>query len=79
MHRHRDASFPRSDNLMAQFFIIQSEVSDKQRERLVSEMTLRNISLENYGREMLKTFLFCEKNISPKTPTFDQVLVASRT
>ena len=32
MHtRHRDA-FPLSDNLIAQFFIIQSELSDQQRE-----------------------------------------------
>ena len=43
------------DNLIAQFFIIQSELSDQQRERLTSAMSLRNISLENYSYEMLKT------------------------
>ena len=52
--RQRDA-FPFGDNLIAQFFIIQSELSDQQRERLTSAMSQRNISLENYSYEMLKT------------------------
>ena len=52
--RQRDA-FPFGDNLIAQFFIIQGELSDQQRERLASAMSLRNISLENYSYEMLKT------------------------
>ena len=43
--RQRDA-FPFGDNLIAHFFIIQSELSDQQRERLTSAMSLRNISLE---------------------------------
>ena len=51
--RQRDA-FP-GDNFIAQFFIIQSELSDQQRERLTSAMSLRNITLENYSYEMLKT------------------------
>ena len=51
--RHKDA-FPLSDNLIAQFFIIQSELSDQQRERLISAMSLRNIALENYTYEMMK-------------------------
>ena len=52
--RQRDA-FPFKDNLIAQFFITQSELSDQQRERLTIAMSLRNISLENYSYEMLKT------------------------
>ena len=44
-----------SYNLIAHFFIIQSELSDQQRERLTSATSLRNISLENYSYEMLKT------------------------
>ena len=48
---HQDA-FPLSDNLIAQFVITQSELSDQQRERLISEMSLRNISLENCTYEM---------------------------
>ena len=52
--RHRDA-FPLSDNLIAQFFIIQSEWSDQQRESLISAMSLSIISLENYTYEMMKT------------------------
>ena len=47
--RQRD-TFPFGDNLIAQ-----SELSDQQRERLTSAMSLRNISLENYSYEMLKT------------------------
>ena len=47
--------FPSGGNLIAQFFISQSELSDQQRERLTSAMSLRNISLENYSYEMLKT------------------------
>ena len=54
LDRQRDA-FPFADGLIAQFFIIQSELSDQQRERLTSAMSLRNISLENYSHEMLKT------------------------
>ena len=52
--RHKDA-FRLSDNLIAQFFIIQSELADQQRERLISAMSLRNISLENSTYEMMKT------------------------
>ena len=52
--RQRNA-FPFGDNLIAQFFIIPSELSDQQRERLTSAMSFRNISLENYSYEMLKT------------------------
>ena len=52
--RQRDA-FPFGDNLIAQFFIIQSELSDQQRKRLTSAMSLRNISLEHYSYQMLKT------------------------
>ena len=44
-----------SDNLIAHFFIIQSELSDQQRERLISAMSLRNFSLENYTYQMMKT------------------------
>ena len=52
--RHTDA-IPLSDHLIAQFFIIQSELSDQQKARLISAMSLRNISLENYTYEMMKT------------------------
>ena len=52
--RQREA-FLFGDNFIAQFFITQSELSDQQRERLTSAMSLRNISIENYSHEMLKT------------------------
>ena len=68
--RQRDA-FPFGDNLIAQLFIIQSELSDQQRERLTSAMSLRNISLENYSYEMLKTHnheLFITTRTSSQDP-----------
>ena len=54
MQTRRKDAFPISDNLIAQFFIFR-ELSDQQRERLISAMRLRNISLENYTYEMMKT------------------------
>ena len=51
----RTDSGTHSLHLIAQFFITQSELPDQQRERLTSAMSLRNISLENYSYEMLKT------------------------
>ena len=51
--RQRDA-FAFGENLIAQFFIIQSELSDQQRERLTSAMSQRNITLGNYTYEMLQ-------------------------
>ena len=51
----RECRTDSGDNLIAQFLITQSELSDQQRERLTSAMSLRNISLENYSYEMLKT------------------------
>ena len=73
LQRHRDA-FPLSDNLIAQFFIIQSELSDQQRERLLSAMSLRNISLENYTYEMMKMqyhdlFITTRTSIQPSGAT----------
>ena len=54
----RDA-FLFGDNLIAQFFIIQSELSDQQRERLTSALSLRNISLENYSYENKLVAVLC--------------------
>ena len=67
--RHKDA-FALSDNRIAQFFIIQSELSDQQRERLISPMSLRKSSLENYTYKMMKTQyhdLFNNENIHPRS------------
>ena len=72
--RQRDA-FPFGDNLIAQFFIIQSELSDQQRERL---MSLRNISLENYSYEMLKTH-YHELFITTRTSIQDPSILKEAT
>ena len=52
--RGRSSSTQGRISLIAQIFIIQSE-SDQQRERLISGMSLRNITLDKYSFEMLKT------------------------
>ena len=39
-------AFPFGDNLIAQFVIIRSGLSDQQRERLISAMSLKNITLD---------------------------------
>ena len=48
-------TLPLNDNFIAQFFSIQSELSDEQGERLISTMSLRNIKLENCTYDMLQT------------------------
>ena len=47
--------FPFTENFIALFFIVQSELSEAHRERLVSDLTLRGIQLHNYQYELLKS------------------------
>ena len=47
--------FPFTENFIALFFIIQSDLSEAHRERLVSDLTLRGIQLQNYQYELLKS------------------------
>ena len=47
-------AFPLSDNMLTLFFIIQSELSEGQRERLVSSLTLRGVQLPQYTYEAIK-------------------------
>ena len=44
-----------SENLISQLLIIQGELVHQRRERLVSAVSLRNIPLQNYSSNMLKT------------------------
>ena len=55
MQQRQRNAFPFRDRLIAQFFIVQGELSDQQRERLTSAMSLRNFTLETYTYETLKT------------------------
>ena len=43
-------AFPFGDNLIAQFVVIRSGLSDQQRERLISAMSLKNITLDKITR-----------------------------
>ena len=47
-------AFPLSDNMLTLFFIIQSELSEGQRERLVSSLSLRGIQLPQFTYELVK-------------------------
>ena len=47
--------FPFTENFIALFFIVQSDLSEAHRERLVSDLTLRGIQLHNYQYELLKS------------------------
>ena len=44
---HRD-TFPLSDNLMSLIFLVQSDLNERQRERFVASMALRQINMNNY-------------------------------
>ena len=46
--------FAFTENFIALFFIIQSDLSEAHRERLVSDLTLRGIQLHNYQYELIK-------------------------
>ena len=46
--------FPFTENFIALFFIMQSDLSEAHRERLVSDLTLRGIQLHNYQYELIK-------------------------
>ena len=54
MIQRRRAAFPFNDNLIAEFFIAQGELTNQQRARLVSAMSLRNIQLNICTSEMPK-------------------------
>ena len=45
-------AFPLSDNLLTLFFIIQRELTESQRERLISAMSLRGVQLPQFTYEV---------------------------
>eukprot|EP00435_Cladocopium_sp_Y103_P012390 s1435_g3.t1 len=56
-NRKRDhmAMFPLSDNLMSLIFLVQADLNEQQRERFVSSMNIRQISMPQYTYLQVKT------------------------
>ena len=50
--------FPIGDNLLAQLFLVQADLSENQRERLISSMTLTGTRIDTYQYEAVKAQVF---------------------
>ena len=50
--------FPIGDNLLAQLFLVQADLSENQRERLISSMTLTGTRIDTYQDEAVKAQVF---------------------
>ena len=59
-HRNREHArlFPIGDNLLAQLFLAQADLSENQRERLISSMTLTGTRIDTYQYEQVKAQVF---------------------
>ena len=64
--RRHTSSFPISNNLFALMFTVQADLSEQQRERLTSHMTIRGIHVQNYTFEALRE-AFIELFCAPKS------------
>ena len=65
------AAFPLPGNLIAMVFIVQADLNEQQRERLVPAMNAQNIPMENYEYQAVKTQflqLFCVSRTSISDP-----------
>ena len=58
--RFRDHArlFPIGDNLLAQLFLVQADLSENHRERLISSMTLTGTRIDSYQYETVKSQVF---------------------
>ena len=67
-----EGRFPISDNLMALIMVVLADLSEQQRERMTSTMTMRNIHVENYQYQDVRevfTELFCAPRNSWENPS----------
>ena len=65
--------FPISDNLFSLMFTVQADLTEQQRERLTSHMTLRGIDVQNYTFDLIREAfieLFCAPKSSIENPSF---------
>ena len=70
--RHAEG-FPINDNLFALMFTVQADLSEQQRERLTSHMTLRNITVQQYTFDGVREAfieLFCAPKSSIENPKY---------
>ena len=69
---NNERSFPYSDNLTTLMFIVASDLSEIQRERLTSTLSLRRMNIPAYTLEAVKTVfveLFCTPKSSMENPS----------
>ena len=57
-NREHARLFPIEDNLLAQLFLVQADLSENQRERLISSMTLTGTRIDTYQYEQVKAQVF---------------------
>ena len=65
------AAFPLPGNLIAMIFIVQADLNEQQRERLVSAMNAQNTPMKNYEYQAVETQflqLFCVSRTSISDP-----------
>ncbi len=71
LKENHSTNFPLNDNLMTLVFIVLSDLSEDQRERLVTAMEVRQISLQDYTFEVIRAKyieLFCAPKNSLENP-----------
>ena len=64
-------NFPLKDNLISLIFLVQADLNEGQRERVISAMNLRDISIMDYSYEAVKRLfmeLFCSTGTSVADP-----------
>ena len=69
---HRN-NFPLTENLYALIFIVLADLSESQRERLTSTLTLRGFDVQTYTFDVVREVfieLFCMPRSSLDNPTF---------
>ena len=68
--------FPFSDNLFTLIFLINSDLSDNQRQTVVQHLALRNVRVPEYTYDQIRT-LYMELLVNPRTE-FDDPNVRPR-
>eukprot|EP00438_Fugacium_kawagutii_P016051 Skav221531 [mRNA] locus=scaffold1813:43:5619:- [translate_table: standard] len=71
--QQHDDQFPLNDNLIALTFLVQADLSEAQRERFVSSMSLRQVAMNEYTYQLVKQ-LFLELFCSTRTGVADPSL-----
>ena len=79
--REHARAFPLNDNLFALIFLVLADLSEVQRERITSTLTLRGLRVEEYTfRTLREAFieLFCAPRTSIENPNLRQPMTGGR-